>query len=149
MSGQSFILGNSDVFVIDDAIEYAQKNGGATYIPMVDSRDDSLLFVNQDKMRDGYMVSVAGEGWGVLPDELTASKIEEYVNRKFIPYRDAFPSSPSMAPFFGLWRSEGQFWYLDVSLYVKDKAYAVHMARTTGELAIWDNAAGVALSMVE
>ena len=147
----SFILGTSEILNMEDTMKLAEANGGATLIPMMVDPDSTneLMFVNQDSMTTGYMVSVAGQGVGLAPHEFAPSAVERYVNRKFIPFRDNYPSSLDSVPFFGLWRSEGGFWYLDVSLCIRDKATAVHLARTTGELAIWDNAAGVALSMFE
>lgn len=144
----SFILGTSEILNIEDTLKLARDNGGATLIPIVVGMRGEVMYVNQDGIKDGYMVSVAGKGVALFEGELDAENVERYIRTTFLPYRDAFESSVTRVPFFGLWKSE-RAWYLDVSLYIEDKATAVHLARTTGELAIWDNAAGEALSMFE
>lgn len=136
----------------EDVIETIRANGGGTLIPVSSSYmtpNGVGAYVTQANPNDGYMVSVAEHGWTISDSEdFDMEWLNNYSQRVFEPYRDAHVTSINHVPFLGVWfNPDDSTWYLDVSLYFKDRTDAVHFARIGGELAIWDNANSEAITL--
>jgi len=132
-----------------DVIDNIREHKGGTLIPVNSSYmtpNGIGAYVTQANPEGGYMVSVAEYTTIALSDLFDIDVLNRYSANVFEPYRAAHVTSISHVPFLGVWFDESSdLWYLDVSLYFKDRAEAVHFARIGGELAIWDNEKGEAI----
>ena len=109
------------------------RDGGGTFTP----------YGQPVKHQTGYMVSVKGEEEVLdLPTTVDATTlVVSRISRKSFRIK-----AGRSGHYLGTWIDQGKL-YLDRSVWVEDRAAALQMGRNNDQLAIWDCAAGAAISL--
>lgn len=115
-----------------ELLEHAKANGGGTYL-VEDWNDYDRYEFKPLTLEEGYYVALPG---GIERAPLSLPELEEFL------LRFDYDSEK-----LGLWRDEDGLWSIDCTVWVVHRPTAIALGKLNHQRAIWDIAAGEAITL--